>query len=117
MTVLHAMAILAAIKVDTSQPIPGAIGLMFQTSLSLVAVIVSFNHNRHVRSPWPPFAIQPADEEHPMPPLAKDILTEVEFISTDDSDEDEVEDPLPLGFLNGPFILGPLPSPATPPAG
>ena len=117
MTVLHAMVIFAAIKVDTSQPIPGAIGLMFQTSLSLVAVIVSFDRNRHVRSPWPPFAIQPADEEHPMPPLAQDILAEVEFISTDDSDEDEVEDHLPLGFLEGPFILGPPPSPMPAPPG
>ena len=42
-----------------------------------------------------------------MPPLAQDILAEVELISTDDSDEDEVEDHLPIGFLEGPFILGP----------
>ena len=52
-----------------------------------------------------------------MPPLAQDILADVEFISTDDSDEDEVEDHLPLGFLEGPFILGPPPSPMPAPAG
>ena len=115
MTILHAMAIFAAISVDTSQPIPAAIGLLFQTSLSLVAMIVSFDSNRHVRSPWPPFAIQPSEGEHPMPSLAQDILAEVKFISSDDSDEDE--DQLPPGYLDGPFILGPPPSPTPPPAG
>ena len=110
MSVLQTMAILAAFKVDTSKPIPGAIGLWWQISLSPVAVIVSFNPNRHVKSPWLPFNIQHADEEHPMPPLAQDILAEVEFISTDDSDEDEVEDHLPLGSLDGPFILSPPPA-------
>ena len=69
------------------------------------------------RSPWPPFAIQPADEEHPMPPFAQDILAEVEFISSDDSDEDEDVGHLPPGLLDGPFILGPPPSPTLTPAG
>ena len=89
---------------------------MWQISLSLVAVIVSFNPNRHVRQLWPPFNIQHDDEE-PMPPLAHDILAEVEFISSDDSDEDEVEEHLPLDLiLEGPFILGP-PSPMAAPPG
>ena len=45
-----------------------------------------------------------------MPDLATDLLAEVEFISSDDS-SDEDEDHLPPGFLDGPFILGTPPSP------
>ena len=118
MSVLHTTAILAAFKVDTSKPTPGDSGLLWQISLSLVAVIVSFNPNRHVRQLWPPFNIQHTDEEHPMPPVAHDILAEVEFISPDDSDEDEVEEHLPFDLiLDGPFILGPPTSPMSAPPG
>ena len=79
MSVLHTAAILVAFKADTSKPSPGDIGLLWQISLSLLAVIVSFNPNRHVRQLWPSFNIQHDDEE-PVPPPAHDILAEEEFI-------------------------------------
>ena len=107
------MAIIAAIHVDTSQPNPAVLGLLFQSSLSPEAIIMSFGRRKHIRSPWPPFAIQPFEEEHAnrvswkdMHNLAPDLLAEVEFLSSDDS-SDEDEDHLPPGFLDGPFILGP----------
>ena len=115
MTTLNTMAIIAAIHVDTSQPNPAAIGLLFQSSLSLTAIIMSFDRRKHIRSPLPPFAIQPSEGEHPnsaswedMSDLAPDLLAEVEYLSSDDS-SDEDEDHQPLGFLDGPFILGHLP--------
>ena len=116
MSALHIAAILVAFKADTSKPTPGAIGLLGQISISLIAVIVLFNPNTHIRQLWPPFHIQ-HDDEDPMPHLDDDILAEVEFISSD-SEEDEIEEHLPLDLiLEGPFILGPPPSPVAAIAG
>ena len=117
MSVINTAAFLVAFKADTSKPTPGDIGLLRQISISLVAVIVSFNPNRHVWQLWPPFYVQ-HDDEDPMPHLDDDILAEVEFISSDDSEEDEIEEHLPLDLiLEGPFILGPPPSPVASIAG
>ena len=108
---INTAAFLVAFKADTSKPTPGDIGLLWQISISLVAVIVSFNPDRHVMQLWPPFYIQ-HDDEDPMPHLNDDILAEVEFVSSDDSEEDEIEEHLPLDLiLEELFILGPPASP------
>ena len=110
MFLLHIAAVLLVFKSDSSKPNPAAIFLLLYISISLVAVIVSFNPNSHVRQLWPPFHILREDEDS-MPHIDDNILEEVEFISSD-SEEDDIEEHLPPNlFLEGPFLLGPPPSP------
>ena len=116
MSALHIAAILVAFKADTSKPTSCAIGLLGQIYISLIAVIVSFNPNSHVRQLWPPFHILREDEDS-MSHIDDNILEEVEFFSSD-SEEDNIEEHLPPNlFLDGPFLLGPPPPPVAAIAG
>ena len=116
MSLLHIAAVLVVFKSDSSKPNPGAIFLLWYISISLVAVIVSFNPNRHNRQLWPPLHIL-RDDEDSIPHIDDNILEEVDFISSD-SEEDDIEEHLPPNlFLEGPFLLGPPPPPVAAIAG
>ena len=110
LTSLNIIGIIAAFYADTSEPHLAALGLLLQSSISLAAIIMSFNRSKHVRSLWQPFTGRPSEEEHvnnadweDLPVLAPNLLEDVEILSSDDSSD---EDHLPPGFLDGPFILG-----------
>ena len=113
LTSLNIIGIIAAFYVDTSKPHPAALGLLLQSSISLAAIIMSFNRDKHVRSLWQPFSSRSPEEEHvinadwaDLPVLPPNLLENVEILETDDSSD---EDHLPPGLLDGPFILGYLP--------
>ena len=65
---------------------------------------------------WPPFHV--LDDGEDPAPLIDNILQEVDFISSDSEEDDDIEEHLPPNlFLEGPFLLGPPHPPVAATAG
>ena len=108
-TLAHLAAILLILCTDNSKPNSAAPLLLCYVSIAIIAFFVTYNPHSHVRQLTPPFHVLGHVPEDG--PLFHNFFQDVVDFSSDDSEDDDDAEHWPPGleFLDGDFILGPLP--------
>ena len=108
-TMAHLAAILLILCTDDSKPCNAAPLLLFYEIIAIIAFLAYYNPHQHVRQLTPPFHVVGHVPEDG--PLFHNFFQEVVDFSSDDSEDDDDAEHWPPGlqFLDGDFILGPLP--------
>ena len=108
-TLAHLAPILLILFTDDSEPNSAAPLLLCYVSIAIIAFFVTFNPHQHVRQLTPPFHVVGHVPEDG--PLFHNFFQDVVDFSSDDSEDDDDAEHWPPGleFLDGDFILGPLP--------
>ena len=108
-TLVHLAAILLILCTDDSKPNNAAPLLLCYVSIAII--FVTYNPSTHVRQLYPPFHVMGVVQEDG--PLFHNFLQDVvdySSASDDDSEDSDAEHwPPGLQFLDGDFMLGPLP--------
>ena len=108
-TLAHLAGILLILCTDDSKPNNAAPLLLCYVSIAIVAFFVTYNPHSHVRQLYPPFHVMGVVQEDG--PLFHNFYQDVvDYSSATDSEDSDAEHwPPGLEFLDGDFILGPLP--------
>ena len=116
-TMVHLAAIVLIFCTDDTKPCNAAPLLLFYESFAIIVFLAYYNPHQHVRQLTPPFHIVGHVPEGG--PLFHNFFQEVVDYSSDDSEDDDDAEHWPPGlqFLDGDFILGPLPNNAAAIAG
>ena len=107
-SIAHLAAIVLILCTNDTEPNSAAPLLLFYESIAIVAFLRCYNPHKHVRQLVPPFNV--VGEVPEDGPLIPNIFQEVVDFSSDSEDDEDAEHwPPGLQFLNGDFLLGPLP--------